>query len=576
MTFVNLHHHSTYSMLDGYGFPADAAEAGVDMGLPALAQTDHGNLFGAYAFYKACKVAGIKPVIGIEAYVAPDMQVRERVTWGEVWDSSKGKMVPVPGPSSHLTVLARDASGLRGLYDLHARSYLEGFYYDPRLDFEALRDHAEGLIVLSGCVGGELATRLRLGQDREAYELAEKYNSTFEYYIEIMEHGCDFEAELNPKLKKLSKDLKIPLVATGDSHFIYEDEADTHDAILCIGTSGATLADEKRFRFSGSGYWMMDAKEMEEYTSLPKHAIHRSGEIAEAIGAYDEVFSPRDLKLPGDPRELAEKARAGLAKLDLTPLQRLDYEEQLEYELDVIIRMGYSGYCLALEEIVSFAREQGIFVGSGRGSGVGSLVLYSLGITKVDPMKHGLVFERFLNIERKSSPDVDLDFESARRDEVIDFAVRRFGSENVCRILTLGTIATRRAILDSAKVLGRPAEEALEIKRLIPPDRRGRTPTLDEVVGLEEADEEVFRLAQGLDGQLRQPGIHPGGVVVSPVPLKHVLPVKKAPSDPCLMSGFTMGEVEALGLVKLDLLSIKTLDIIKATLESIDETETPS
>lgn len=564
MTFVPLHHHSTYSMLDGHGFPRKAAEYAADIGLPALAITDHGNMFGAFEHYRSCLDHGIKPIIGIEAYVAPDgMQVRERLEWGHL----EGKAVP--GPYTHLTVLAQNTVGLRNLYKLTSVGALEGYYYHPRVDFEALRTHAEGLIVLSGCVGGELATLLRLGMVDQAYACAESYWGIFgdRYFIEIMSHGLPFEKELNPQLIKLSNDLDIPLVATGDSHYIRPEDDLIHDAMLCVGTK-ALMADKGRFRFDGAGYWIMTADEMLEQ-GLDWDAIHLSGEIAESVDSYDQVFAWQDLKLPGDHQVLINKAWAGLEQIGADFIPK--YQDQLEHELDVIIEMGYAGYCLALEKLVSWAKSMGIFVGNGRGSGAGSLVLYCLGITNVDPIEHGLVFERFLNIERKSAPDVDLDFESTRRDEVIQYAISEFGEAFTCRILTLGTIATRRAVLDAAKVLGRTQAEATKIKALVPPDRRGRTLDLNDVPGLADLDEEVFRVAQGLDGQLRQPGIHAGGFVISPRPLADLIPVKKTSTDPCLISGFTMDELDALGLIKFDLLAIKTLDIIKETLDMINE-----
>lgn len=570
MTFVPLHHHSTYSMLDGHGFPSKAAEYASELGVPALAITDHGNMFGAFAHYKACNAVGIKPILGMEAYVADDMASRERMFWGELEEDGKAKAVP--GYATHLTVLAKNAQGLRNLYRLHERSYLEGFYSKPRVDLQALRANSEGLIVLSGCVGGALSTLLRLGEAGEAYELARNYRYIFgdDYFIEIMSHGIPFEKELNPKLIELSLDLDIPLVATGDSHFVRPDDAMAHDAMLCVGTK-ALLSDEKRFRFSGSGYWVMGTDEMMRPGLLPKAAVHLSGEIAESVGSYDEVFQHQDLQLPGDPQELYDKTWDGFIRIsrDFDFDDRVYYEDQIDHELDVIMKMGFTGYVLALEKIVSWARSQGIFIGNGRGSGAGSLTLYCLGVTNVDPIERGLVFERFLNFERKSVPDVDLDFESARRDEVMAYAVQEFGADFTCRILTLGTIATRRAVLDAAKVLGRSPSEAAEIKSLIPPDRRGRTLDLDDVPGLQDYDPEVFRLAKGLDGQLRQPGIHAGGLVISPKSLSDLMPVKKTPSDPMLVSGFTMNEVDSLGLVKIDLLSITTLDIIKQTLGSI-------
>lgn len=573
MTYVSLHNHSTYSILDGHGFPSSIALRAAELGAPALAITDHGNLFGAFAHFEACKAAGIKPVIGMEAYLSPQgMDSRERPEWGTIEEDGKPKSLPgLTKPYTHLTVLAQNAAGLRNLYKLHSMSYLRGHHYKPRFDFEALAEHSEGLIVLSGCVGSELSMRIRLGQRNEAFEVAERFKSVFgdRYFFEVMQHGLEFDNVINRQLYLMANELDIQIVATGDSHFVREGDAPVHDAMLCIGT-GALLSDEKRMRFPGSGYHLMGTEDMLKLH--PDGPVHRSGEIAESVTSYDEVFSHRDLMPKGDPKELHDKAWAGFRDRfkDLDFDDRLYHEDRMDYELRVITELGFAGYCLALDDIVGFAKREGIFVGNGRGSGAASLVLYCLRVTNVDPMQHDLLFERFLNYERSSPPDVDLDFESARRDEVFTYATERYGSAFTSRILTLGTEKTRRAILDAAKVLGRSPQDAAKIKNLIPPDRRGRTLALSDVKGLEEADPEVFKLAKGIDGQIRQPGIHPGGFIISSESLEDVLPVKQGPSDPGLVSGFTMGEVERLGLIKFDFLGITNLDIIKRTLEFIE------
>lgn len=423
--------------------------------------------------------------------------------------------------------------------------------------------------MLSGCVGGEVATRLRLGQDAEAIECAELYKDVFgdDYFLEVMDHGLFFDAQVRERIGYLSYITDTPIVATNDSHYVLAGDQRTHAAHLCTQTQ-TTLDDPKRMKFDGTGYHVMSTKEMLRLHKADH--VHLSGEIAESIGSYSEVFEHRDLMPKGDPALLVQMAWDGLARLGL---RSPEYEEQLEYELDVIISRGYTGYCLCLADIVGWAKSRGIFVGNGRGSGAGSLVIYSLGVTNLDPLEHGLVFERFLNYERQSPPDVDLDFESARRDEVISYAIERYGEDFTCRILTLGTTATRRAILDAAKVLGREAQEANRLKALVPPARRGRTVSLHDVKGLEDADPEVFKLASAFDGELRQPGIHAGGLIISPERLDGILPVKRAPKDPGLVSGFTMKEIEDLGLVKFDLLGVTTLDIIKQTLEFIDANE---
>lgn len=577
MTFVNLHHHDSYSMLDGLGFPSEAASYAAELGMSALAQTNHGNMFGAFAHFKACRAAGIKPILGMEMYLSPGaMDDHTPHVWGEISEGDKLKRVPTFGAYSHLTVLAQDATGLRNLYLLHELSYAQGHYYKPRVDFETLAAHGKGLIILSGCVGGELAQRLRLGQPDEALALASAYAEAFpgRYYVEIMAHGLDFEAELNPQLASLAAKLKLPLVATGDSHYVHPDDGDIHECLLAVSTQ-TTLDDPKRMTFHpGEGYSLLSELDMEALFEDYPGAVLNSGYIASTIteDAYDEVFAWQNLMPFGEIDDLRLMAETGLIRKDLDWTGAWD---QLDYELQIIGDLGYAGYFLALADIVGWARRQGIFVGAGRGSGVASLVAHAVGITGVNPMDYGLVFERFLNPERLSAPDIDLDFESARRDEVVEYAIARFGEAFTCRILTLGTIATRRAILDSAKVLGLPASDAKHISSLVPPPRRGRTLALQDVEGLQERYPEVYRVAAGLDGQLRQPGIHAGGLIISSRPLREVIPMKRAPSDPGWISGYTMKEVEDLGLCKNDLLGVTTLDVIKQTIRYVHTIHQP-
>lgn len=573
MSFVNLHHHDTYSRLDGYRYPTDAAQRAKALGMPALAQTNHGNMFGAFDHYKACKAAGIVPILGMEAYLAPGpANVRERAKWGEIQDVGRTKMVP--GPYTHLTILAQNATGLKNLYQLHAKSYLDGYYYEPRVDRAMLEDHSKGLIVLSGCAGSEISVRIRLGQFDEARKTAEYFAEVFEgrFFIEIMKHGLDFEDKLNRGLIDLSKQLDIPLVATQDTHYVHESDANVHDALLCIQTI-TTLADEKRFRFSGEGYYLKSALEMSRLFVEAPEAVTNTVMVAEMIESYDEIFEHQNLMPQGDFAVLEDRANEGLYeiikdRIDLEPTSA--YTERLDYELEVIDTMGYSGYFLTLAEIMREVRLRGIFSGNGRGSGAASLAAYCLGITNIDPLEHGLVFERFLNPERTSPPDIDTDFVSHRHKEVFDIATELFGADHVARLITFGTIATKRAVQDAAKILGYEAKDGARFKAYVPPPRRGRTVSLAEVPELKAAQPDVYALALGIEGQIRQPGIHAGGCIISPVPLSSILPVKQSPSDPGLISGFVMEEVEELGLCKLDFLAVKNLDVIETTLEFIN------
>lgn len=566
MTYAALHNHTSLSILDGFGHPQDHVLRAKELGLAAVSITDHGSLSGVFKFWKAAKAAGIKPILGIEAYLAPgDRTVRERAHWGDIEEG--GKLKASPGGSTHISLLAANSTGLRNLYRMQEAAYLTGFYGYPRLDQSLLATFAEGVIVLSGCVGGSVATRLRLNQWAEAAKEAEWFKTTFpgRYFIEIMANGMDFEAELNPKLAHLAQELDLPLVGTIDSHYPSPGDSQAHACLLCVQTQSTLL--NPKFAFSNDQFYIKSHDEMLEAFKDYPEAVENTLKVAELVGDYDEMFQHQNLMPEGDIEVLRDLAYEGLMDRDL--YGKTEYSERLEYELQVIGDLQYAGYFLNLADDVQFARQQGILVGNGRGSGGASLVAYATGITNIDPLLHGLLFERFLNKERKSYPDIDFDAESRGREQIVQHAIDRAGPGKACRIITFGTIATKRAILDASKVLGRSIQEANRLKGLIPPPKRGRTVTLSEVPEIGKQDAEVYRIALGLEGQYRNTGIHPGGLVLSPVPLSDVVPVKQGPNDPGLIAAFEMGEIEELGLVKFDYLGVTTLDIIQTTLEFI-------
>lgn len=566
MSYVEFHSHDTVgSILDGHGHPEARARRAAELGMPALGVSNHGTLYSAFKHYKACNDYGIKPIIGMEAYFCDDMKKREPMFYGELTEGDRARNVP--GPHTHLGLYARTAVGLRNLFRLHSKSYLEGYYHKPRIDLELLSRHSEGLVIFTGCAGSKINTHLRLGQRPEAEAFLSELRDLGGSYVhyELMNHGLDFDVELTSVGIAVSEKLSIPIIATNDTHYTFREDSFAHECMLALGTQ-STLADEKRFKFNGEGYHLRGYEEMLR-TGLPEEAIKNTVSLAETFESYDEVFSLKNLMPEGDPRELRELALSGLRELGK---DSAEYLERLDYEISIIGDKGYAGYFLCLADIILWAKSRGILVGNGRGSGAASVVAFGCGITNIDPLEHGLLFERFLNPERLSPPDIDTDFESSRRDEVISYVIERFGSDRVCQILTLDTIATARSVLDSAKVLGLEAKEGFRLRSLVPLPRRGRTVELSAVKSLRRENREVYDLALGLEGQVRNTGIHPGGVIVSPVPLHEVMPVKSEPRDDGrLVSGFDMGEVEALGAVKLDLLGIRTLDVIKTALEMI-------
>jgi DNA polymerase III subunit alpha len=588
-SFVHLHVHTEYSMLDGAARVGDLVTEVARQQMPAIAMTDHGNVFGAFDFYKQATSVGVKPIIGIEAYVAPESRhEKKRVQWASGGDDD----VSGGGAYTHMTILAENNQGLANLFRLSSLASLEGYYYKPRMDRELLSRYAEGLIATTGCPGGEIQTRLRMGNYGEALRAASDYRDIFgasNFYLELMDHGIDIENRVRADLLKLAKELKLPLLATNDLHYTFAEDGAAHEALLCV-QSGSTLADPKRFKFDNHEFYVKTAAQMRElFRDLPE-SCDNTLLIAERCNVTlreGENLLPRFEVPQGESEDswLRTLSHEGLqSRLGdrVTPvhLQRLDYE------LDVMIKMGFPGYFLVVADLCSHARKVGIRVGPGRGSAAGSLVAYALGITGLDPLEHGLLFERFLNPERISMPDIDLDFDERRRSEMIRYATEKYGDDRVAQIITYGTIKSKQALKDATRVLGYPYVIGEKLTKALPPSVMGKDITLGGVFDkddprhgeagefrtLYETDADskrVVDLAKGLEGLKRQWGVHAAGVILSREPLLDVIPIHRREADGAIITQFDMGACEATGLLKMDFLGLRNLSVLDDALLNI-------
>jgi DNA polymerase-3 subunit alpha len=584
-------------MLDGAAKIGPLMGEVARQGMPAVAMSDHGNVHGAYEFYNAAKKAGVKPVIGIEAYVAPSSRfVRQGVFWSDNLslrksndDTGEGGDVSGRGLYTHMTMWASDADGLRNLFRLQSLAWLEGHVQKyPRMDDELLSRHGKGIIATTGCPSGEVQTRLRLGQYEKAIEAAARYRDIFgpeNYFLELMDHGIAIERRVRGELLKLGRELGIPPLATNDSHYVTEPQAQAHDALLCIGT-GKQLADGDRFRFSGSGYYIKSAAEMRAmWDGEVPGACDNTLLIAERIGDYAEVFAHRDL-MPRFPVPEGEDESSWLRKGALKGAQRR-YNgapsqavlERIDYELSVIDTMGFPGYFLVVADICQHARAKGIGLGPGRGSATGSMVAYCTGITELDPIEYQLIFERFLNPERITMPDVDLDFDDRRREEMITYVTQKYGSDHVCQIVTFGTIKAKAAIKDSCRVLGLPYPLGDRITKAFPAavggkeiplaaihdeshPRYGEAAELRTMYAQDVQVKQIIDTAVGVEGLTRGTGIHAAGVILSSAPLIDVLPLVKPKADGPVVTGFPFTQAEDMGLLKMDFLGLRNLTVI--------------
>ena len=588
-SFAHLHVHTEYSMLDGAARVADLVAEVARQEMPAIAMTDHGNVFGAFDFYKQAKKVGVKPIIGIEAYVAPESRFeKKRVKWadGGQDDVSGG------GAYTHMTILAENNEGLSNLFKLSSLASLEGYYYKPRMDRELLTKYAKGLIATTGCPGGEIQTRLRMGAFKEAMAAASDYRDIFgaeNFFLEIMDHGIDIESRVKADLLKLGKELGLPLLATNDLHYTFNEDARSHEALLCV-QSGSTLADPKRFKFDNDEFYLKTPAQMRELFKEIPESCDNTLLIAERCNVTlreGENLLPR-FEVPAGETEdswLIKEAERGLINR-MGDRSTDAHHARLKYELDVMIKMGFPGYFLVVADLVAHAKKVAIRVGPGRGSAAGSLVAYALGITGLDPLEHGLLFERFLNPERISMPDIDLDFDERRRSEMIRYATTKYGEDRVAQIITYGTIKSKQAIKDSTRVLGYPYAIGEKLTKALPPSVMGKDislagvfdPTNDryseagEFRTLYESDPDsktVIDTAMGLEGLKRQWGVHAAGVILSREPLLDVIPIHRREADGSIITQFDMGACEATGLLKMDFLGLRNLSVLDDALLNI-------
>ena len=580
-------------MLDGAARVEKLAEEVARSGDGAIAMTDHGNVFGAFDFYKTMKSAGVKPIIGIEAYVAPESRFeKKRVKWAEGGEDD----VSGGGAYTHMTLWAENNVGLANLFRLSSLASLEGFYYKPRMDRELLSQYGQGLIATTGCAAGEIQTRIRMGAYNEARAAAANYRDIFgadNYFVEIMDHDIEIERRVKDDLIKLSKELGLPLVATNDLHYTYADDAKHHEALLCI-QSGTTLADPKRFKFEGKEYYLKDAATMRRIFKDLEIACDNTLAIAERCNITmreNENLLPQFAVPEGESENswlIKEGERGLLEKFGAKSMDEIapQYQARLHFELDVMTKMGFAGYFLVVADLVAQAKREGIRVGPGRGSAAGSLVSYSLGITGLDPIKHGLLFERFLNPDRISMPDIDLDFDERRRAEMIRYATNKYGNDRVAQIITYGTIKSKAAIKDAARVLGYPYALGERLTKALPPSIMGKDISLQGVFDKEnerfgeaqefrniyESDPDsktIVDMAKGLEGLKRQWSVHAAGVILSREPLIDVIPIHRREADGSIITQFDMGACEATGLLKMDFLGLRNLSVLDDCLENI-------
>mgnify|MGYP002534248444 CR=1 FL=1 len=564
MSFTHLHVHTEYSLLDGFCKIKELIARAAELGMKNIAITDHGNMYGVIEFYRAARAAGINPVIGCEVYVAPGSRFDREVTKGE-------------GRYNHLVLLAENNVGYSNLIKIVSKGFTEGFYYKPRVDYEVLEKYHEGVIALSACLAGAVATALRYGQYETAKKEAERLYDIFgkdHFYLELQDHGIADQATVNQGLLRMSEELKIPLVATNDVHYITAEDAEPHDILLCIQTQ-KKVQDEDRMRYEGGQYYLKSEDEMKALFPYAQEALENTSKIAERCHVEIEFGK---YKLPKYDVPEGFTADSYLQKLCQDGMKKryeeitTQLQERLDYELDTIRTMGFVDYFLIVWDFIRYARENGISVGPGRGSAAGSIVAYSLGITSIDPIKYDLLFERFLNPERVTMPDIDIDFCYERRPEVIDYVVRKYGKDHVVQIVTFGTMAARNAIRDVGRVLDLPYNYVDVIAKQIPMPKQGAKVTIKEALQVNpelreiyESDEQAKNLidmSMRLEGLPRHTSMHAAGVLISPKPVDEYVPLSKA-SDGTITTQYTMTVLEELGLLKMDFLGLRTLTVIQ-------------
>ena len=590
--FAHLHVHTEYSMLDGAARLGDLFTHAKELGMKSMATSDHGFLFGAFDFWRQAKAHDIKPIIGVEAYLTPGTHRtdRSRVRWG---DGSRDD-VSGGGAYTHMTMWAETTEGMHNLFRASSIASLEGQLYKPRMDREVLQTYSKGLIATTGCPSGEIQTRLRLGQFDEAIQAASDFRDIFgkdNFYCEVMDHGLDIERNVQEDLHRLAKQLNLPYVATNDLHYTRQEDHTAHAALLCV-QSGSTLTDPKRFKFDADNFYLRSPEEMYSIFGDIPGACENTLEIAERCNVE---FNTKANYMPNFPVPEGENEESWFVK---EVEKGLHYRfpqgipdvvrKQAEYEVGVITSMGFPGYFLVVADFINWAKRNGIRVGPGRGSGAGSMVAYAMRITELNPLDHDLIFERFLNPDRVSMPDFDVDFDDRRRGEVIDYVTEKYGEEKVAQIVTFGTIKAKQALKDASRVMDQPYSVGERLTKAMPPDVMGKNIALANVYNEEDkryaeaADlraliedpvdkiyGQVFETAKGLEGLKRQWGVHAAGVIMSSKNLVDVIPVMRREADGQVITQFDYPTCEGLGLIKMDFLGLRNLTIISDAVENI-------
>ena len=577
-SFVHLHLHSQYSLLDGSIKFDELVERAENHSMPAVAVTDHGNLFGAYEFFEKAKAKGVKPIIGCELYVTPTLKLEK----------------PSDGKNYHLTVLCMNERGYRNLSRLVTRGYFEGFYRRPRVDHEMLSEHNEGLIVLSGCMSSELSQAIFKKDLKEQVKIASTYKEIFgdRYYLEVQAIGLEEQRRVNRGLRKIGERLGIKLAATNDCHFLTREDYKSHDTLLCIQT-GSMVADQKRMRFQSDDFYVKTREEMARDMKGFENALEESVRISERCDfefkndgyRFPEYVPPEGKSLDEFIREISGKNLERILRKNEIPEEAHEiYRQRLHSELDTICKMGFSAYFLVVSDFILHAKKNDIPVGPGRGSAAGSLVAYALGITAIDPIRHKLIFERFLNPERVSMPDIDVDFCAEHRDEIIRYVTEKYGADKVAQIGTFGTMSSKAVIKDVGRVLGLPYSEVDRLSKMIP-SFRGKVFSIEEAVNkvkeikdrLSENKQlaEVVELAKSLENMVRHSSTHAAGIVISNEPIADYIPLYKGSKDE-IVTQFDMSSIEKLGYVKFDFLGLKTLTIIDKAVKYVRENQEKS
>ena len=570
MAFTHLHVHTEYSLLDGSSKIKELLPRAKELGMDSLAITDHGVMYGVIDFYKKAKEVGIKPILGCEVYVAPGSRFDR--------EQSKGE-----DRYYHLVLLAENNQGYQNLMKIVTRGFTEGYYYRPRVDYEILEQYHEGIIALSACLAGEIPNKILKEDFEGARAAARRMNELFgpgNFFLELQDHGIRQQTQVNSTVMRLSKELDIPLVVTNDVHYINEDDAIPHDLLLCIQT-GKLVSDTDRMRYEGGQFFLKSEEEMQRLFPYAREALENTHKIAERCNVeivFGEQKVPKfDVPEGYDAYSYLQKlCEEGLEKRYGSPAPQ-DLKERLEYELDTIKNMGYVDYFLIVWDFIRFAKSQGIAVGPGRGSAAGSIVSYCLEITNIDPIRYQLIFERFLNPERVSMPDIDIDFCYERRQEVIDYVYRKYGKDKVVQIITFGTMAARMAVRDVGRVLAIPYAQVDKVAKMIPMElgitiekALNSNPELKQAYDSDETTRNLIDMSMRLEGLPRHTSIHAAGVVIGSRPLDEFVPLSRG-ADNVITTQFTMTTIEELGLLKMDFLGLRTLTVIQDAVRMIEK-----